>query len=289
MEGAAPEHSIAAATRPGAVTLTVADLPRVEEFYRQAIGLELLDRSGREVVLGAGGRPLVRLHGDPAAPPRGPRATGLFHLALLVEDRGALATSMERVLAAGRRFTGAADHLVSDALYLDDPEGNGIELYRDRPRERWERDDEGRIAMDSLPLDVGALRAEAGSDPAATVPPTTIMGHVHLRVAGLAAAERFYVGVLGLDITVRGYPGALFASAGGYHHHIGLNVWHSAGSDPPPPGSRGLASYELLLPGGEELERVVARARRSGIAVDTLDGRTALRDPAGNQVLLALA
>src|SRR5262249_17342915 len=153
-----------------------------------------------------------------------------------------LARALERVARAGWAFTGASDHLVSEALYLRDPEGNGIEIYRDRPRDEWRRVD-GDIEMATLPLDLAGLMAEAPEDPEAGMPAGPRRGHVHLQVADLVAAEAFSHGVLGFDVTVRSSPGALFLSAGGYHHHVGLNTWAGEGIPAPPPGARGLRSF----------------------------------------------
>ena len=250
------------ATRMGAVTLTVADLDALAAFYRHTIGLEEQRREGVTVELGAPGsaEPLVRLVGDPAAPPRPNRTTGLFHLAVLVPSRAELARALNRVQAAGWRFTGASDHLVSEALYLDDPEGNGIEIYRDRPREEWSRDADGNLRMATLPMDVeGVLGSAEPGDAGVGMPEGTTIGHVHLQVRSIPEADDFYTGALGFDATVRGYPGALFVSAGGYHHHLGLNTWAGEGAPPPPPGARGLRSYEIVLAG-----RAGARRREGG-------------------------
>ena len=229
----------------GPVALTVRDLAGVAAFYESAIGLAPLASRPDFAALGSSdGTVLVELYGDPAAPEPPAGSTGLFHLALLVQSRGELARQIRRVEAAGARFTGASDHLVSEALYLDDPEGNGIEIYRDRPREQW-RYAGGQLEMATLPLDAAGVLSELPSgDLPERVDPTTRIGHVHLHVQDLAAAERFYAGELGFDVTVRGYPGALFLSRGGYHHHLGLNTWSGA-AGPPPAGSRGLRHYRL--------------------------------------------
>ena len=179
-----------------------------------------------------GGPSLVELIGDPDAPRLRP-ATGLFHLALLVPSRVELARALRRVMNGGWQFTGASDHLVSEALYLRDPEYNGIEIYRDRPREEWSIVD-GQIQMATLPLDLQGI-AGLADDAGDGMPAGTTMGHVHLQVAGLAPADSFYHRLLGMDVTVRSYPGALFMSAGGYHHHIGANTWESHGGPAPPP------------------------------------------------------
>lgn len=230
----------------GRVRLRVADLARVRDYYERTIGLRVLDENGDTVTLGADA-PLVELVGDPAAQPAPPGSTGLFHLAILVPDRPSLAQAVQRVLDTGWRFTGASDHFVSEAFYLRDPEGNGIEIYRDRPREEWEYEPDGQLRMGTVALDIQDIVAEMPADEDSGMPDGTIMGHVHLHVSDLGEAEAFYVDRLGLDVTVRGYPGALFVSHDGYHHHVGLNTWQGAHGPAPPPGSRGLIDYELFL------------------------------------------
>jgi catechol 2,3-dioxygenase len=281
--------SIDPQTRIGSVHLTVADLAAQQSFYERAIGLRELGRDGHTVRLGPEGGPVVlELTGDPDAPRRPHGSTGLYHLAILVPGRADLAQALRRVVDSGWRFTGASDHLVSEALYLNDPEGNGIEIYRDRPREEWPRDDEGVIQMATLPLDVDGVLGEVdGSQPApAEMPAGTQIGHVHLQVANIPAAEAFYNGALGFDVMVRTYPGALFVAAGGYHHHIGLNTWESAGGSPPPQGSTGLRSFELVLPSREEADRVAEQARAAGADVSASDGRAIVLDPWRDAVLL---
>ncbi|HSJ17964.1 MAG TPA: VOC family protein, partial [Solirubrobacterales bacterium] len=227
---------------------------------------------------------------EPAAGPRRPSTTGLFHLAILVPSRAELARSLRRVADAGWRLAGASDHLVSEALYLADPEGNGIEIYRDRPREQWRYAD-GAIEMATLPLDLRSLIAEApeAEDVPAASSPETRMGHVHLQVSDLAAAEAFYSGVLGFEVTVRGYPGALFLSAGGYHHHVGLNTWAGEGAPSPPRGSRGLRWFELVVPDAAELERIERALRDAGADVAADAGRLVTADPSDNGVLIRAA
>jgi catechol 2,3-dioxygenase len=273
----------------GAVRLNVADLDRAEDFYRRAVGLHTRERSGDVVRLGtADGAPgVVELVGRPQAPARPPGTTGLFHLAILVPSRAALGEAVRRVSAAGWRLTGASDHLVSEAVYLRDPEGNGIEIYRDRPREEW-RYVNGELQMDTRPLELegvlGELQGEAATQ--AGMPAGTRVGHVHLNVADLSATERFYAGVLGFEVTVRGYPGALFMSVDGYHHHIGANTWAGAGAPPPPAGSLGMAWYEISLASDDGLAAITKRLAAAGAKART-DG-TGLRtaDPAGNGIVL---
>jgi catechol 2,3-dioxygenase len=276
------------ATSLGAVTLTVADLETQAAFYQDAIGLRELRRDRDTVELGApGGGTLVVLVGRPDSSPRPPRTSGLFHLALLVPSRPELARALRRVTAAGHAFSGASDHLVSEALYLDDPEGNGIEIYRDRPREEWAYTD-GRLQMATLPLDVeGVLASDPGAaESAGGMPAGTRIGHVHLQVGSIPAADEFYVGALGFEPTVRGYRGALFVSAGGYHHHVGLNTWAGQGLPAPPAGSRGLQSFTIVLSSAAELARTLAAAADAGAAVSDDGGGASVADPSGNRVVL---
>ena len=262
-----------AGTAIGAVRLAVRDRARVADFYRNAIGLETLPGTddGTVLRLGTGRRTLVELVSAPDAHPAPRNASGLYHLAVLVPDRAALAAAIARVSAANARFQGAADHLVSEAIYLADPEGNGIEIYRDRPRAEWRYRDQ-QLEMATLPLDLDGVMSDLPDGPvSAHVPGDTRIGPIHLRVDDLAAARRFHVGVLGLDATVDGLPGALFVSAQGYHHHIGLNTWTSR--QPAPSGCLGLVDYELIVPDAATRRAI---AERSGA-----DG-SGLRDPAGN-------
>ena len=231
----------------GRVRLRVADADRVRSYYEHTIGL-----SADGLSLGVDGTPLIELIDDPDAPAAPPGSTGLFHLAILVPDRPSLAVAIQRVVESGERFTGASDHFVSEALYLRDPEGNGIEIYRDRPRSEWEYGPGGELKMGTVALDLNSVLSEMPEGDDAGMPDDTRIGHVHLHVADLGPAESFYAGDLGLDVTVRGYPGALFLSRDGYHHHIGLNTWQGEGAPPPPPGSRGLEDFELFLPGASE-------------------------------------
>jgi len=283
--------ALPADTALGPVTLTVADLGATTDFYAGPIGLAAVERDGQQALLGAEpGQPVLRLLSRPGAPERPRRSTGLFHLALLVGGRAELASALARVGSAGHRFTGASDHLVSEALYLDDPEGNGIEIYRDRPRAEWSRNGD-ELAMATLPLDLDAILAElppGGGD--APMAAGTAIGHVHLNVADLAAAEEFYAGVLGFDVTSRSYPGALFVSAGGYHHHLGLNTWNGPGAPAPPAGSRGLERFEIVLPSRADVDEASARLERAGVpGALAEDGALEVLDPSRNRLSLRAA
>ncbi|GAB6861855.1 VOC family protein [Haloplanus litoreus] len=224
----------------GRVALRVADLDRMVEFYERAVGLERRAQNDERAVLGAGDGPLLVLLAAPDTPARDPAAAGLFHTAFRVPSRAALGDALDRVETAWR-LDGASDHHVSEALYLSDPEGNGIELYRDRPQADWPTTADGRVEMDTLPLALDPLReAAAGTD---RCPPGTDIGHVHLEVSSLAAARAWYVDGLGLDIR-QSMPAALFLADGDYHHHVGLNTWNGRSA---PTGGRGLAWFELFL------------------------------------------
>jgi len=284
----------------GPLRLAVADLDATAAFYERVIGLRRLGETGDGAVrlgaarAGADPRPaLVELVADAAARPRARGSSGLFHLALLVPDRRALAEALRRIAAAGWRLDGASDHLVSEALYLSDPEGNGIELYRDRPREEWRRAENGELAMATLPLDLddllgerALLAAAPADDPG--MPTGTTLGHVHLQVSDLAAAEAFYAGALGFDVMVRGYPGALFVAADGYHHHVGLNTWATAGGPPADPSSRGLRDFAIRFASAEERERVTQAVAEAGYALREERDAAVVTDPFGISVRLTM-
>lgn len=275
----------------GAVTLRVANLARAQEFYERVLGLSASQSEDGTVSLGAAlGPPIVRLRGDGSAAPLDRGAPGLYHLAILMPDRPSLAMALARLAGGGWPLDGASDHLVSEALYLSDPDGNGIEIYRDRPRQDWRYDD-GQLAMSTLPLNLDNLLGElAGRQQIDPVAPGDVhVGHVHLQVSDLASAEEFYAGVLGFDVMVRGYPGALFVSAGGYHHHLGLNTWHTRGGDPRRAGSVGLEHFEVVLPGPAELERTASRVQAAGLEAELTPDGWLTADPSGNRVLLRSA
>jgi catechol 2,3-dioxygenase len=286
--------SLGAATTMGTVRLTVSDVARSRDYYERVIGLRGTEvDNGGAIALSAGGGPaLLELHGDMSAPRLDPSTTGLFHLALLLPNRRELALALVRIARGGGSLTGAADHLVSEALYLSDPDGNGIEIYRDRPRSDWEREGESGVRMATLALDLDNVVGELGDDVSATpsMPAGTVMGHVHLQVRDLESSDEFYAGLIGFEVMQRSYPGALFVSAGGYHHHLGLNIWNSRGASPPEPGSVGLRSFDVVLGDGDELEYVLTRLRAAGCETTPLDGSptpaASTSDPSGNRVVL---
>jgi catechol 2,3-dioxygenase len=275
-------------TTLGPVRLTVSELDRSRAFYERAIGLRATELDDGTLGLGvADESPLIELRGDSSARRLNRRAPGLYHLAILVPSRRDLAFALARLAQARWPLDGASDHLVSEALYLLDPDGNGIEIYRDRPRADWPRAGD-ELQMSTLPLDLDSVLGELRgvSERQASAPAGTRIGHVHLQVADIAEAESFYHGVLGFDVTVRGYPGALFVSAGGYHHHIGLNTWHSAGAPPAPAGSVGLRSFTIELPDERELGAVLARVRAAGVPASREADGVLVRDPFENGLVL---
>ncbi|MFP3854033.1 MAG: VOC family protein, partial [Anaerolineales bacterium] len=243
---------------------------------------------GREQWLGVADTPLLVLHGDPKLSTKPRRATGLYHFALLHPDRAALGRSLRRLLDAEVALQGGADHLVSEAIYLADPEGNGIELYRDRPRDEWPYLD-GELQMATDPLDWDGVLAAASGEAGRTMSEGTVMGHVHLHVAQLQEAERFYGEVLCFDRVLRYGRAATFYSVDGYHHHIGFNTWAGERAPAPPEGSAGLDHFTLLLPSAQALGSLSDRLKDKGVDHLTEPGALVAADPSGNQVRIALA
>ena len=278
---------IAPETTVGAVALTVADLERSLAFYREALGLRPLAGAPGRATLGADGRPLVELVEVPGARPA-PGATGLFHFALLVPGRADLARWLAHAARERLPLHGLSDHFVSEAIYLADPDGHGIEVYADRPRERWQ----GRVErMTTLPLDVQDLLGELddpGTEPFEGLPAGTRMGHVHLQVASVPEAVRFYRDVLGFDLMTTYGSQAAFLSAGGYHHHVGVNTWSSEGGSPPPPGAAALRHATIVLPDREERDRVAARVVAAGGEPAEREDGLLVHDPSGIPLLLAV-
>jgi catechol 2,3-dioxygenase len=294
--GAPASGSIAPSAHMGPVHLTVSDLDRSLEYYERAVGLGVLERpggaarAGRRAVLGCGERTLLVLVEEQGARPA-PGATGLYHFALLLPRRIDLASWLAHAARDRVPLAGLSDHFVSEAIYLSDPDGHGIEIYRDRPRESWE----GRVAqrMTTLPLDVDGLLAELpdADDPNFEGLPTgTVMGHVHLKVAALSQTIAFYRDLIGFALMAALGSQAAFFSAGGYHHHIGANTWESAGAPPPPPhGAAALRHATIVLPDERERERVLARLASSRYELSSSEQGPLVHDPSGNALLLRTA
>jgi catechol 2,3-dioxygenase len=281
-------------THVGYVRLQVSNLQRALAFYQDLLGFRQVLDDGPVVMLSATGEAPyhIILSEYPGAQRKPANTTGLYHIAIRLPSRQALARVFQRLVVHEWPFQGFADHLVSEALYLSDPDGNGLELYVDRPEDQWTRRN-GQIEMATDPLDVQSLLAEAerGAEAWAGIEPGTDIGHVHLHVSDLVRAERFYHGLLGLDVTQRGYPGALFLSAGGYHHHVGVNTWAGSGASPPPADAVGLLSFSLRLPDEETMRALEQRAREAGIELmephdNGRAGEVLIHDPDGNGVEL---
>jgi catechol 2,3-dioxygenase len=277
--------TIDSATTIGAVALSVGNLQRSLAYYQHTIGLEVVRSDAATATLGVGTRPLLRLHEVPGAR-LVRRATGLYHFALRVPSRRDLACVLRHFADSGYQIGGASDHLFSEALYLSDPDGHGIEIYRDRPRDTW-YDAQGNLRGAGDPLDLQGILCEldGGDSPWDGLPLGTDMGHIHLQVADIRAAEQFYLGVLGFERMI-GMPSASFVSAGGYHHHIGMNTWAGIGVAAPPEGAARLLSYEVLLPNEAALCAVLDRVRAAGIPANEEAQGWAVRDPSYNRVLL---
>lgn len=264
------------------VTLRVRDLAAQRAFYTETLGLRVLAGDGAQCCLGAaaGGPALLVLEPAPAAPPRPAGAAGLFHAALLWPDRASLGRMVQRLLARRVPF-GTGDHGVSEAIYLDDPEGNGLELYADRPRVQWPPDGpDGQVTMYTRAVDVPGLLADAAQTAGPFLPEDTQVGHVHLGVSSLPRAEEFYGGRLGFAVRQRSVPGALFLGRDGYHHHFGANTWET--NRPAVPGARGLVRFTIRFSDAAELARVAAGATGPGAG-----GANVLRDADGIEVVLA--
>jgi catechol 2,3-dioxygenase len=262
----------------GFVALNVRDPARMTAFYRDAMGLDLLRQDGPLTQLGKDGEVLVNLHHEPEATMPAPRAPGLFHTAFLVPSRTALGRWLAHAAASGVRLDGASDHIVSEALYLSDPEGNGIEIYVDRPRAQWVHQD-GQILMDTLPLNLQALLDEAAQDRSAWegLAPGSRIGHIHLKASDSAAAEAFYADVLGFTPTYR-RQGASWLGAGGYHHHVAANQWSSRGGMPGDGTTFGLRAFGITVADAASWNEIANRHGR------TVSGAISLSDPSGNRI-----
>ena len=269
-------------THIGRTALQVSDPEELAGFYRDVVGLSVQRRSNATVVLGAGETPLLVLEQNEDSVARDQSEAGLYHNAFRVPSRAALGDALGRIRDHWR-LSGASNHGVSEALYLTDPAGNGIEIYCDFPREEWPRTDDGGIEMGTTRLDLGSVEAAAGGE--SGVPPETDVGHVHLEVTSLEAFRDFYVDVLGFETQVTDSD-ALFVSAGGYHHHIGANVWHERTS---PSDGSGLAWFEIVLPEVQALEAIRDRVTDSRFSVTETNGDVSIIGVDGVEIRLTVA
>ncbi len=282
--------SLPATTHIGYVHLRVRDLDRALAFYLDVLGLKMVSGGSRTATLSATGRGpgLLVLTEKKDASPRPLRAPGLYHVAFRVPNRRALALAIQHLRESKWPLDGFADHDVSEAMYLSDPEGNGIEVYADRARETWPLRG-GHVEMVTVPLDLEGVMRELADFPGAWegLDPATDVGHVHLRVSDLDRTDAFYAGVLGFDVTQRTLPGALFLSAGGDHHPVGANVWHSAHAARPPADAQGLISFSIVVPDPDGLATLEVRLRDVSAPIQSADdGGVRAVDPDGNFIEL---
>lgn len=260
-----------------AVTLRARDMGELAAFYEAQIGLDRISAHGDRISLGSGGEAYLHIDAAPKGEPEPERAAGLFHTAFLLPDRASLGRWFLRAHGQGVAFEGASDHAVSEAFYLSDPEGNGIEVYHDRPRAAWRKETDGSVHMTTARMDVNAVVAEGQSQGAGDgrFPEASRVGHVHLKVGDAAEAERFYVSALGFDVTHRRRPDAVFLSSGGYHHHLAANTWMSRGAGRRADGALGLAQLSL------HIHDPALKA-----AISDRMGGAAFADPWGNRITL---
>jgi catechol 2,3-dioxygenase len=269
--------------------MMVRDLDRVTAYYRDMLGLTVQEHTRQVAILGVGGVALLELIHRPDALPDDPREAGLYHAAFLMPTRADLARWILHAAKARMAFTGASDHDVSEAIYLDDPEGNGVEVYSDRPREKWRRDGE-LIFQKTDPLDIDAIIREIDAATATypSAPEGLRIGHIHLRVGDIANAEAFYGGALGLDVTRR-RTGATFLSSGGYHHHLAVNVWHSNGAGIRNDKRAGLDWFAMEINDQPTIDGVQKRLEAAGITIDAIPGGFSATDPWGTCIRFTTA
>lgn len=274
----------------GAVHLTVRDLGASRAFYEERLGFATRSSEHGVVRLGSAGEKgsdLLVLH-ELRSARMVHGTTGLFHFAVLVPSRKDLAKALHQLAVTRTALQGASDHGVSEALYLADPEGNGIEIYRDRPRAEWPMVG-GKLSMGTYALDLDDLLGEATPSTGSTpLPVGTVIGHMHLQVADIKTSEDFYLNAVGFDLMARYGTMATFVSAGGYHHHLGFNTWNSLGADAPPPDATGLKFFELKLPSAAARDQVLERLRAAGASVSQNDEGPLVRDPSGNAMMLTV-
>jgi catechol 2,3-dioxygenase len=274
----------------GEIQLYVSNLERSLHFYQDGLSFRVLNQESGKVSIGVNGRRLLTLIEKPGAVAvRG--VTGLYHFAILLPERRSLARLLLHLAENNHELQGAADHGVSEAVYLADPDGNGIELYRDRRKTEWPVDDIGRLQMGTEELDLDDLLMELkdGVDPWNHLPEDTTIGHIHLHVANLKDAEAFYTRTLGLQLMQRYQAGAIFVSGGEYHHHIGLNTWAGVGAPPPPENAIGLRRFELILPDQQTFTEIEARLKGDGVPAEVEENGLLVQDPSKNTILIRAA
>lgn len=275
-------NRLPAATRLGRTALRVANLDRTTRFYRDVIGLAVIERIEERAILGAGDEPLLVLRHDDTAPSRRRAETGLYHNAFRVPSRQALGDALVRIRDRWS-LSGAADHGVSEALYLTDPENNDVEVYRDYPRTDWPIAQNGHVHFSSRLLDLASLQSAAVGNRG--VPPGTDLGHVHLEVRSLDAFERFYVGLLGFEVRAE-LPGAIFVAAGDYHHHVAANTWHRRTA--PLRGGRGILWFELVVPDETTIDAIRRRLAGRCIGVERNPAGMTVTDPNGIDIRIRM-
>lgn len=281
-------YSLHPDTKLGPVHVTVSDMKRSLDFYRDVLGFRLLEQSADRASLTAdGASPILLLTELTGAKAGFSRNTGLYHFAVLYPERVDLARALKRLWDSGYPLGGCSDHAVSEALYLDDPDGHGIELYRDRPRLDWPRR-EGKVTMTTDPLDLDDLLSEAasGEGPWDGLPKGASIGHIHLHVADLEKSAAFYRDALGFEVQARYRQGALFLSAGGYHHHLGINVWAERMRNPMVENAAGLRSFTVCVPDAAELGRLEGRLEAAGAVFKRKSDAIFVDDPSENTVIL---
>jgi catechol 2,3-dioxygenase len=285
-------QSIHANTVLGELKLKVSDLERSIRFYKEVVGFQVLSQeTGTARLTVDGNNTFLILEEIPNAvivPNRS--ATGLYHFAILVPTREQLGLALRNLVKSGIHI-GQGDHLVSEALYISDPDNNGIEIYSDRPRSQWQKNSEGYYIMGADPVDIDGLLKLAGDKPWTGLSAETILGHIHLHVSELPKSRAFYCDILGFDMMLDASKrmGAYFIAAGGYHHHIGLNIWAGLGAPQPPANGTGLTYYTIVLPSTEELNITLEKIRNAGLSVDDQEDYWCLKDPSGIEIRLLSA
>lgn len=270
------------------VHIHVKDLERSLLFYQEIIGFKLLERNEKKALLTADGKtPLLTIEKPENVLTKEPRTTGLYHFALLLPQRSDLAKALSHLINTGYPLQGASDHHVSEAIYLADPDGNGIEIYADRPAHSWMKED-GQILMTTERLDIEDLLQDTKSESWNGLPDHTMMGHIHLHVSDLQKAEDFYCNGLGFDVVTRYGHQATFISTGGYHHHIGLNTWNGVGAKAPAANSVGMKWFSLVFPHEEARNEAVNRLKTLGASVQEEEGIFITKDPSGNHIRLCV-